>query len=213
MWRAKRDQPRPNEISPDQTPRCGGPGHRTQATGPRPQEMCLSQDAPTARVRVLDLRHPAVALGTWFGSGLIPGPAGTWGTIAGLPLGMALLWMGGPWTLNLAAMALFLLGLWSAAWLERRLGLHDPSQIVVDEVVGIWVALLAIAPGGTVSPMTAVWALVAFGLFRLFDAWKPGPVGWVDRRVPGAMGVMLDDVVAGLGAGAGVLVLRALTGV
>jgi phosphatidylglycerophosphatase A len=74
--------------------------------------------------------------------------------------------------------------------------LHDPGAFVFDEFVGQWTALLFVARG----PWWAV--LSAFALFRLFDVWKPFPVGWADRRLRGGLGVMADDVLAGLMAAA-----------
>jgi phosphatidylglycerophosphatase A len=77
----------------------------------------------------------------------------------------------------------------------------DPSEIVIDEVVGMWIALWPLSAGlwlGGADPWVFPWPgwVGAFVMFRLFDVWKPGPVGWADRQ-PGTMGVMLDDVIAG----------------
>jgi phosphatidylglycerophosphatase A len=82
----------------------------------------------------------------------------------------------------------------------------DPSEIVIDEVVGMWIALWPLSAGlwhAGADPWVFPWPgwVGAFVMFRLFDVWKPGPVGWADRR-PGSMGVMLDDVIAGLMAAA-----------
>jgi len=87
---------------------------------------------------------------------------------------------------------------------------HDPSCVVVDEVVGQWVGLLRVVIGASNAQVeiTALWPgwLAAFVLFRLFDIWKPGPIGWADRKET-AVGVMLDDVFAGIFAAIGVVVL------
>jgi phosphatidylglycerophosphatase A len=80
----------------------------------------------------------------------------------------------------------------------RRLGVHDHSGIVFDEIVGMLIAaapLLWAAAGFE-------WLVVAFALFRLFDIWKPWPIGWLDRRVGGGAGIMLDDVAAAIYAAA-----------
>ena len=77
----------------------------------------------------------------------------------------------------------------------------DPSWIVVDEVVGMWIAAAA-------APLSLLWFGIAFLLFRFFDILKPWPVGWADRKVGGGMGVMLDDVFAGLYAAVIILVAR-----
>ena len=71
------------------------------------------------------------------------------------------------------------------------LGVHDHGGIVWDEFVGVWIALW-LAPTGW------AWLLAGFVLFRLFDIWKPWPIGWVDRRGGGGLGIMLDDVIAGV---------------
>lgn len=93
--------------------------------------------------------------------------------------------------LGLACIALFPLGLWATKQILAGSGEdHDPQVIVVDEVVGQWIALIPAA----LSPVSVV---LAFGLFRAFDALKPWPVSYFDSKVPGASGVMLDDVAAG----------------
>ena len=90
---------------------------------------------------------------------------------------------------------------------------HDPSEIVVDELVGQWIALLPLSyaawsMGINILAMWPGW-IAAFALFRLFDIWKPGPIGWADRRGD-ALGVMLDDVIAGFFAALGVIALAGL---
>ena len=93
-------------------------------------------------------------------------------------------------------MCVFYIGLswWTAQRICTRHGLKDASQIVADEVAGMWLALLF---------LPAVWWLVllAFGLFRLLDIAKPGPIGWMDRQLPGGLGVMADDLLAGVFTG------------
>jgi phosphatidylglycerophosphatase A len=151
-------------------------------------------------------------IATVFGIGhLRPGP-GTWGSLAALPLAFALLWLGGPWLLVAATVAAVVLG-FVAARAEITLGDPDPGHVVIDEVAGQWVALFPVAFGAVhagVSDFT-LWPgwVAAFVLFRLFDIWKPGPVGWADRQ-QGASGVMMDDILAGLMAALGVVVLAAL---
>ena len=90
---------------------------------------------------------------------------------------------------------------------------HDPSEIVIDEVIGQWIALLPLsfAAWNMGLNMLVMWPgwIAAFAFFRLFDIWKPGPVGWADRRGD-ALGVMLDDVIAGVFAAFGVLALAGL---
>jgi len=91
---------------------------------------------------------------------------------------------------------------------------HDPSEIVVDELVGQWIAFLPVSIGAAHvgADLTVLWPgwIAAFLLFRLFDIWKPGPIGWADRKGD-ARGVMLDDVIAGVFAAIGVVILAAIS--
>jgi phosphatidylglycerophosphatase A len=168
--------------------------------------------ATTTRVNAarsrLGLRfwHPAVLLATWFGVGLAPIAPGTCGSLAALPMAWAIRVLWGAPGLALACATVFALGCWAAAAAAKASGVSDPGAIVIDEVVGQWLALLA-------SPFDPLaWAL-AFVLFRLFDIWKPWPVRWVDRRVTGGLGVMLDDVAAAGYALVALRVLLAMAGV
>lgn len=142
---------------------------------------------------------------------LKPAP-GTWGSLAALPLAWILM-QGGPLLFTLATVAVLPLGLWATRVVTAGGGDHDPSEVVIDEVLGQWIALLPLAWGAANAgvPVERLWPgwLAAFVLFRLFDIWKPGPVGWMDRRHDAA-GVMLDDAVAGVFAALGVLILAGL---
>jgi len=120
-------------------------------------------------IQKLDMKHPAVWLATWGGCGLLKPAPGTWGTLGGLPVGILLL-AAGSWPLVLVAtLAVFAAGLYAAARFETMTGEHDSGAIVVDEVAGIWLTLLA-------APLTVPGVALAFLLFRLFDIWKPWPV-------------------------------------
>ena len=147
------------------------------------------------------LWHPAALVATWFGAGLLPRAPGTWGSLAALPFAFALQWRGGWVALAVGALLVLALGLWAIGVYLRGAQESDPGRVVVDEVFGQFLALL---PAAT-DPL--LFAL-AFVLFRLFDIWKPWPVGWADRRFHGPMGVMLDDGIAGLYAAAGIVALR-----
>jgi phosphatidylglycerophosphatase A len=136
-------------------------------------------------------KHPAIILATWFGCGLMKPAPGTWGTIGALPFGIFMLVLGG-WPILLAgAILISAIGYWAAAEYEKQSGTHDASSIVIDEVAGMWIALLPAA----LNPISAA---LAFILFRLFDILKPWPVGWADKKLPGALGVMADDILAGI---------------
>lgn len=144
---------------------------------------------------------------------LKPAP-GTWGSAAALPLAWLIHLLGGPWLLLVAILAGFAKGVWATRKETEGKENHDPSEIVVDELVGQWIALLPVSIGAahTGAALTALWPgwVAAFVLFRLFDIWKPGPIGWADRRND-AWGVMLDDVIAGIFAAIGVAALAALS--
>lgn len=151
--------------------------------------------------QTLNIKKPWFWLATWFGCGLARPAPGTWGTLGGLPFGIFLM-MGGPVYLAAGIAVVFAAGLWAAHEFEKATGEHDASAIVIDEVAGIWVTLLAAA-------QTPLSALLAFLLFRFFDVLKPWPVSWCDKKMPGAWGVMMDDIAAGGYAAACLMGLRA----
>ncbi len=121
-----------------------------------------------------------------FGVGYAPAAPGTVGSLLAVLLGV-LLMLASPVALPVAALAATIGGVWAIR--AARVG-GDPGWVVIDEVAGQWIAMLALP--------RPVWPglLAAFALFRLFDIAKPGPVGWADRQ-EGAVGVMADDVIAG----------------
>ncbi|SFP60022.1 phosphatidylglycerophosphatase A family protein [Tranquillimonas alkanivorans] len=141
-------------------------------------------------------------IATFFYTGLLkPGP-GTWGSAAAIPVAWLLHWAGGFPLLALATVLVFALGTYSAKAESARLGVHDPSEIVIDEVVGMWIALWPLSAGlwhagvaGYVFPWPG-W-VGGFVMFRLFDIYKPWLVGRADRRGD-IWGLMLDDVIAGV---------------
>jgi phosphatidylglycerophosphatase A len=140
-----------------------------------------------ARARPTD---PAALLATWFGAGFLPVAPGSWGSLTALPCAALLVWLGGPVLVLATGIVLFVLGIWAADAYMETVQVHDPSAIVIDEVVGQWVTL-ALLP---LDPL--VYAL-GFVLFRVLDVLKPWPANFVDRAVTGGFGVMLDDVIAG----------------
>ena len=128
-----------------------------------------------------------------------PGP-GTWGSAAAILLAWAIHALGGFGLFFAATLAVTGLGWWAVSEATRGQADKDPSEIVIDEVAGQWIALWPVSLGAQMAG-TDFWALwpgivTAFVAFRLFDILKPGPVGWADRQ-EGAFGVMADDLIAG----------------
>jgi phosphatidylglycerophosphatase A len=144
--------------------------------------------APAAAVRLL---------GSFFGAGLLPRAPGTWGSLAALviyALGLSLGLMDARYYGTLACLLLFLLTAIAALALgrqaERVAGERDPNWFVLDEMAGVFLALFGLAT------YNFAFAGLAFLLFRLFDVLKVAGVGWVERRFGGAVGILLDDLVA-----------------
>ncbi len=130
-----------------------------------------------------------------FGSGLAPKAQGTFGSLAALLPWLLLRQLPLPLYALIVVLA-FALGVWACDVAGRALGVDDHRSLVWDEFVGQWIALVP----ALFAPWWAV--LAGFALFRLFDVAKPWPIGWLDRRLKGGMGVMVDDAVAGVFAAA-----------
>lgn len=144
----------------------------------------------------------ATLIATVFGVGRLPQAPGTWASVAAIPAAWALHALGGFPLLAAATLAAFAAGMWAVALCLPHAADGDPAEIVIDEVVGMWLALWPLSLGlwlqdipGHVFPWPG-WAL-GFAAFRFFDILKPPPVNHAER-LPGALGVMADDVVAGL---------------
>lgn len=141
-----------------------------------------------------------------------PAP-GTWGSLVALPWAWLLHHLGGFPLLLIATLIAFAIGWWATVQMTQGSEDHDPSEIVVDELVGQWIAILPLSYAAWSMDINvlALWPgwISAFVLFRLFDIWKPGPIGWADRRGD-PLGVILDDVIAGVFAAFGTLLLAAL---
>lgn len=144
------------------------------------------------------LGSPVHLLAFGFGAGLAPVAPGTFGTLVGIPFWLLLSPL--PPAAFVAAVAgLFAFGCWICGASAQRLGVHDYGGIVFDEVVGFLVTCLPLLPffGLPAAPAWLALAL-AFAAFRVFDVLKPWPIGWLDRRVHGGLGIMLDDLLAGI---------------
>lgn len=141
------------------------------------------------------LSDPSILLATWFGAGYLPKAPGTWGSLAALPFAWVIAeWSGGV-GLAVAVLIVFGVGLWASVGYLRLGGGEDPGPVVIDEVAGQWLTLVPFAP----DPL--LYGL-GFVFFRIADIIKPWPVSWADGHVKGPLGIMLDDVLAGIYAGA-----------
>jgi len=135
-------------------------------------------------------RNPIHFLAFGLGSGAAPRAPGTAGTVAAAIIYLMLPTM--PLAVYLGfLLAAFVAGIWLCGRTARDIGVHDHGGIVWDEFVGFWLTMLLAPPG-------LLWVLAGFVLFRFFDIVKPWPIRWLDRHVHGGLGIMIDDVLAGL---------------
>ena len=147
----------------------------------------ISQDP---NVKKLSLSNPVHFLALGFGSGLAAKAPGTFGTLAALPV----FWFVSQFSLVgylLFTLVAAVIGIYLCDKTANDMGVHDHGAIVWDEVVGLLITLIA-APAGW------LWVIVGFALFRFFDIVKPWPIKWLDSKVSGGFGIMIDDVVAGI---------------
>ncbi|WP_330148895.1 phosphatidylglycerophosphatase A [Shewanella xiamenensis] len=146
----------------------------------------LSQDQALSR---LSLKNPIHFLALGFGSGLAAKAPGTFGTLAAVPLYLLLTQLPLSWYLALTLVCV-LAGIYICDKAAKDMGVHDHGAIVWDEVAGLLITMIA-APAGI------LWLAVGFVLFRLLDILKPWPIRWLDAKVEGGFGIMIDDVLAG----------------
>lgn len=136
------------------------------------------------------LRNPVQLLAFGFGSGLSPRAPGTAGTVLAVPLYLLI----APLDMALYTGVLLLavvLGVWVCDVASRQLEVHDHPGIVWDEFVGYWITMWAV-------PADWLWILAGFAVFRIYDIVKPWPISVLDRRVGGGLGIMVDDMLAGV---------------
>ena len=144
--------------------------------------------SPLRAIKIM--ANPVHCLAFGFGSGLAPKAPGTFGTLMAVPLYLLLAGLSLPIYILVIAAAFFL-GVYLCGKTADDLGVHDHPGIVWDEFVGFWITMIA-APAGW------PWLVLGFLLFRLFDIWKPWPIRVLDEKMETGMGIMLDDVLAGV---------------
>ena len=165
-----------------------------------------ANDCPPLPVGASMLDRVVYWLGLGLGSGLPRRAPGTWGTVGGLIIAIPLLSLGFIPFLILTILSC-ILGVWICGRTAELMQGHDDPHIVWDEWAGIWITLLPLSYMGiadnnfwqNVSQELSIFAIVfAFILFRFFDIVKPPPIGWADKKVAGGLGIMLDDIIAGI---------------
>lgn len=129
-------------------------------------------------------------LATFFGVGLLPKGPGTWGTLATMPFAIFLAWLGPLYHMTLTVL-LLPVAILAAEIYEREKAKHDAKEIVIDEVLGFLITM-------TWLPMTWQSFAIGFVLFRMLDIFKPFPIGYLDKKIQGGLGVVIDDVAAGI---------------
>ena len=135
------------------------------------------------------LKNPVHFISLGFGSGLMPKAPGTFGTLAAIPVYLLLTNLSFTWYL-FATLLVTLLGIAACQYTSDKLNVHDHPGIVIDEIAGYLITMIA-------APLNPVWIFTGFILFRIFDILKPWPISWLDKKIQGGLGIMLDDIVAG----------------
>lgn len=149
----------------------------------------------------LKLSNPIHLAAVGFGSGLAPKAPGTFGTLAAVPLFYLLSMLNIEVYITVLVVTSFV-GFWFCDVTSEAMGVHDHKAIVWDEFVGYWITMLPVLMlypeinNGAEIPF--VWVAVGFALFRFFDVLKPFPISWLDKKVEGGFGIMIDDIVAGI---------------
>lgn len=136
------------------------------------------------------LANPIHLLAFGFGAGLSPKAPGTVGTVVAVLIYLVLPSMQPVIYAGLILLS-FVFGIWICGKTSEDLGVHDHGGIVWDEFVGYWITMF-------MAPSVLFWVLLGFILFRLLDIFKPWPIKWADKELAGGLGIMLDDVLAGI---------------
>ncbi|WP_392566247.1 phosphatidylglycerophosphatase A [Utexia brackfieldae] len=145
----------------------------------------------TQEYKKVKLTNPVHLLAVGFGSGLSPVMPGTMGSIAAIPIW----WLFhdiAPLYYWLIVIVATIFGCWICQKTADHIGKADPGSVVWDEFVGMWIALFFM------PVVSWLWVLAVFVIFRFFDILKPWPIGWFDQKIKGGVGIMLDDIIAGI---------------
>ena len=169
-----------------------------------------ANDCPPLPTNATILDRAVYWLGIGLGSGLPRRAPGTWGTVGGLIVAIPLLSLGFIPFLIITLLSC-IIGIWICGRTSDLMGGHDDPHIVWDEWAGIWITLLPLSYIGIADgifwhnisqPFSVAALIMIFILFRFFDIIKPPPIGWADKKVAGGLGIMLDDIIAGIMAAA-----------
>jgi phosphatidylglycerophosphatase A len=136
--------------------------------------------------------NPIHFIACGFGLGTSRFAPGTFGTLLAVVFYLFLRHLSAPWYL-LTLVVAFILGVWWCDITEKDFGVPDHAAIVWDEIVGFWITMFLVP-----IKWNWLWVLIGFILFRVFDIWKPWPIRWVDSKMPGGLGIMVDDVIAAI---------------
>jgi len=142
------------------------------------------------KIPVSYLSNPLHLISLGFGSGLMPKAPGTFGTLVAIPV-FILLSQFNIWLYCALTLLITVAGIYLCSYTSKALGVHDHSGIVVDEIAGYLITMIAV-------PADVYWILLGFILFRIFDILKPWPISWIDKNLQGGFGIMFDDVIAGV---------------
>ncbi|MGA9794094.1 MAG: phosphatidylglycerophosphatase A [Rhizomicrobium sp.] len=165
-------------------------------------------DEPQIDISLKQLSRTARMVATVFGIGFAPIAPGTVASLVALPLAWAIAHASNRFVLLLAGIFVGAIGAWACELYVRAKKDKDPSECVIDEVAGQWIACAFISGSyGMFSAHTLLGYALAFVLFRALDISKLWPINWIERITPGGLGVMLDDILAGAMAGIVIFVL------
>lgn len=153
----------------------------------------------TNPLSLISLKNPWHLLATGFGSGLSPIIPGTVGTLASIPFYLLLVQLPLPMYLVVVVISC-IIGVKICQVTSDDMKVHDHGSIVWDEFAGFWITM-SLVPMLDLPVDDWKWLITGFVLFRFFDMVKPWPIGWLDKRVDGGFGIMVDDIVAGVMAG------------